>query len=287
MAGRRIGCAAMVALAALLAGCAEDQTQPSAWYTTSSIYAYMQAVQIDSGQVTTTVQLRNGPGPDAAYLYLSSGETLYSSLDKSPGTLVNYSEDLFANSLAVSQELKIMAPRNLYFNYVLYDQIAYGTPEYFSVASPTSGVSPTRAYVGFERAGPVWAGTSSIELPPAFHIQSPAPASTLSRATSVELAWSNSDPATTMELEVVGDCADGSRYLLYPTLAITTDPATGASSATLTSDDYFDASTVAPTTTCQVAFLLKRVRTGPVSANFAFGSFTGIQQRTVQFTSIP
>lgn len=286
MAG--IGKCAVIALVALLAGCSEDLSQPSKWYTTSTIYAYMKAVQVESGEVTTTVELRNSNDPNnAAYLYLSDGETLYSSLDKSPGSFFNYTEDLFANSLAVSQDLKIMAARNLYLNYVLYDQIAYGKTEYFSVESPTSNISPTRAYVAFERSGQVWAGESSIEIPPAFQIQNPVAFSTLSRAAPVVLSWSNTDPAASMELEVVGDCAEGSRYLLHPTLSITTDPGTGVSSATLASGDYFDSSKVATSVTCQVAFLLRRVRTGAVSANFAFGSFKGIQQRTVQFTSIP
>lgn len=280
------GNCAVMALLALMTGCSEDLSEPSKWYTTSSIYAYMKATQTESGEVTTTVELRNGNTSGATYLYLSDGETLYSALDKSPGSFFNYTEELFANSLAVSQDLKIMASRSLYTNYVLYDEIAYGKPEYFSAESPDSGVSPTRSYVAFERAGQVWAGESSIDIPPAFQIQSPAAFSTLSRATPVVLGWSNTDPATSMELVVVGDCEEGTRYILYPALSISTDP-DGTSSVTLSSSDYFDSSRVAASVTCQVAFLLKRVRTGPVSSNFAFGTFKGIQQRTVRFTSIP
>ncbi|HEY0666196.1 MAG TPA: hypothetical protein VGD24_09030, partial [Gallionella sp.] len=145
-----------------------------------------------------------------------------------------------------------------------------------------TGTAPTRAYVVFERAGNVMTGESSTELPTGFQILSPAAEASISRATTpaIALTWSNLDAAATMELEVAGSCADGSRYTLQRSFG----GDTGA--ATLAGADYFPAS-ADPAINCRVAIMLHRIRLGGVSPQFAFGSFQGVQRRTVQFTSTP
>ncbi|MDO8262047.1 MAG: hypothetical protein Q7T21_02370 [Gallionella sp.] len=267
----------------LLAGCGVgDPASPSNLYPTSSIYAYMKAVQIESGNVTTTVQLRDGPASTAAYLYLSDGESLYTSLDKPPQQYINFNGDLFGNSLELSQHLKVMSARDLYTDFYLFTQVVFGKPEYFSLDTPSTSSSPVRAYVDFERTGHVMTGESSVELPPAFQITAPAGEASVSRATPLVLTWTGVDPATTMKLDVAGVCADGSPYTLNLILG------TDTGSATLNSADYFPATGTSPSTNCRVAFLLQRVRLGGVSSQFAFGSFSeGVQQRTIQFTSTP
>lgn len=266
----------------LLAGCkGGSNASPSNWYPTSSIYAYMKAVQNESGNVTTTVQLRDGPTSTAAYLYLSGGETLYSSLDVSPQQYINFNNNLFGNSLDLSQHLKVMSSRDLYTDYFLFTQVAWGKPEYFSLNTPSpSSSTPTRAYVGFERTGNVMTGDSSVELPPVFQILAPASDAIISRATPLTLTWAGADPASTMELDVAGICVDSSQYTLHLIFADT-------GSATLNGANYFPVTGISPSISCRVAFLLQRVRLGGVSAQFAFGSFKGVQQRTVQFTSNP
>lgn len=266
----------------LLAGCGGGSSPaPSGSYPTSSIYAYMKAVQDESGNVSTTVQLRDGPLDTARYLYLSSGESLYSSLDVSPQQYMNFSGNLFSNSLEVSQRVKVMASRDLYIDNILFNQIISGKPEYFSLDTPPSASSsPVRVYVDFERAGNVLGGESTIELPQAFQILTPTGNASISRATPIVLSWTNVDPTSTMQLNVAGVCTDNSRY--SQSYLIGTD--TG--SATLNSTNYFP-TTINATISCHVAFMLQRVRIGGVSLNFAAGGFTGIQQRTVQFTSTP
>lgn len=273
----------MAVLPVLLAGCGGGSSPlPTGSFTTGSIYAFMKAVQNESGSVTTTVQLRDGVDPiTARYLYLSAGESLYSSVEKPPQEYVNFSGNLFDNALDLSQHLKVMTSRDLFIDYFLFTQIVYGKPEYFATDTPIAGTSPVRAYVDFSRSGNVLTGTSSIDLPGAFQIGSPAAAATLSRATPVSLTWDNVDATTTMTLNVAGVCTDGNRYSM--TVNLGTD--TGA--ATLNSADYFPATGVGTTANCLTAFILQRSRTGPVSAQFAFGSFTGVQQRTVQFTTTP
>ncbi len=267
----------------LLAGCggSGNSPSPSNTYPTNSIYAYMKAVQDESGNVTTTVQLRNGPGSTASYLYLSSGDTLYTSLDVPPQQYMNINGNLFSNSLALSQHLKVMSARDLYINYSLFNQVLTGKPEYFSVDTPSTGSSPVRAYVEFERSGNVMTGPSSVDFPPPYQIAAPARDAIVSRAAPLALTWTNVDPTTTMRLNVAGICVDGSRYTQSYNIGIDT----GA--ATLSSANYFPATGTSPSTNCRVAFILQRVRTAGVSPQFAFGSFDGVQQRTVQFTTTP
>jgi len=122
---------------------------------------------------------------------------------------------------------------------------------------------------------------SSVDLPAAFQITSPAADASVSRAAPLALTWTDVDPATTMELEVAGICMDNSRFSMHLLLG------TDTGSATLSSANYLPATGVSPTINCRIAFMLQRVQFGAVSPEFAFGSFSGIQQRSVQFTSIP
>ncbi len=265
-----------------LAGCGgANHPAPSTSYQTNAIYAFMKAVQDESGNVTTTVQLRDGLDPVAArYLYLAGGETLYTSLDISPRQYLSFTDNLFGNSLDLSQYLKVMSARDLYTEYFLFNQIVLGKPEYYSLNTPTAGSSPVRAYVDFERTGNVLAGETSIVLPAAFQILAPASGASVTRATPVTLTWSNVDATATMRLDVAVICDDGLRNTLNRNLGADTG------TTTLNSADYLPAG-VSASATCQVAFILQRVRSGAVSPNFAFGSIEGLQRRTVQFTTIP
>lgn len=265
---------------ASLSGCGGSSSPlPSSSFTTNSIFAYMTAVQDESGSVTTTVQLRDSNSPTANYIYLSSRETLYSTLDKAPQEYVNFSGNLFGNSQDLSQHLNNMGRRDRSINYYLFSEPVYGQTEYFTTDVPASG-SPTRVYIDFERSSG-WTGVSTIELPGAYQISSPASASSHSRATPLTLRWNNADAATTMSLNIAGICSDNNRYTK------TLSPVADTGTVTLNSADYFPASGVSPTASCLTAFILQRSRTGFISPSFATGSFTAVQQRTVQFTTTP
>ena len=273
----------LAALSLSLAGCSDGIiASPSNLYVTNAIYAYMKAVQDESGNVTTTVQLRDGQATTAAYLYISDGEALYTSLDVPPQQYLNFNGDLFGNSQAVSQRLKVMSARDLYTDYHLFTQVVWGKPEYVSLDTPSTNSAPVRAYVDFERTGNVMTGESSVELPPAFQISAPAAEVSVSRAVPLVLTWTNVDLTSTMELDVAGICLDNTQYTKHLTLG-----PTDTGTFTLNGADYFPASGTNATTNCRVAFLLQRVRLGGVSTKFAFGSFRGVQQRTVQFNTTP
>lgn len=250
---------------------------PSGSFTTNSIFAYMTAVQDESGTVTTTAQLRDSNSPTANYIFLSSGETLYSTLDKAPQDYVHFSGNLFGNSQDLSQHLNTMARRDRSINYYLFSEPVYGQTEYFTTFVPSSGTVP-RVYIDFERSSG-WTGASSIDLPGAFQISSPASASTHKRTDPLTLSWNNADATTTMTLNIAGICSDNNRYTK------TLSPVADTGTATLNSADYFPASGVSPTATCLTAFILQRSRIGFISSSFATGSFTAVQQRTVQFTT--
>lgn len=266
-----------------LAGCGgANYPAPSTSYTTNTIYAFMKAVQDETGNVTTTVQLRDGLDPVAArYLYLAGGETLYTSLDISPRQYLSYNDNLFGNSLDLSRYLKVMNARDLYIDHFLFYDIVLGKPEYYSLNTPTAGTSPVRAYVDFERTGNVLAGESSIELPAAFQILAPASRASVTRATPVVLTWSNVDATATMHLDVAAICDGNLRNTLNRNLGVDTG------TTTLNSADYLPAGLDAAAS-CQVAFILQRLHSGPASSNFAAPSIIeGVQRRTVQFTTIP
>jgi len=269
-------------VALLAAGCGGSSSpSPSNTYATNAIYAFMKAVQDESGNVTTTVQLRDGVAPTAQYLYLAGADVLYTSLDEPPKNFMNFSGNLFSNSLILSQRLKVASSRNLFNDYILFTKIVTGKPEYFSIDTPVAGSSPVRAYVDLERAGHVFTGESFVDLPLAFSITAPASAASVQRSANLVLSWTNVDATTTMKLDVAGICDDGSRYNLSHVIG------TDTGSATLNSTDYFPATGTSPSTNCRVAFMLQRVRTSGISPNFALGTFEGVQQRAIQFTTIP
>lgn len=270
-------------VAVLLAGCGGSSSPaPSTTYATSSIYIYMEAIQHESGDVNTTVQLRDGPATNARYLYLNGGDVLYSTLDVPPRQYLNIDGNLFDGGLIISNNLKVMPSRNLYYDYFLFSNIVVGEPEYYSVNTPAAGSSQTRAYVEFERAGQVLTGESSVVIPNAFQITAPVAEVSVSRSNPLALSWSNVDTATSMLLRVGGVCDDNTRYNMeYPI------PTGDTGSASLNSADYFPATGTSTSATCRVAFMLQRVRTAGVAPGFAFGTFKGIQQRTVQFTTTP
>jgi hypothetical protein len=202
---------------------------------------------------------------------------LYATLDKPPQQYMTFTGDLFSNSLATSQKLKVMSSRNLITDNLLFTSAASGQPEYVSVDTPAAGSLTVRAYVDLERSGGVMAGESSIDLPPVFQITSPAAMATVSRVSPPVLTWTPVDPASNMLLDVAYVCADGSSNALTFDLGVDTGSAVlGAA--------HFPAPGN-PASTCQTAFKLQRVRTGLISANFALGNFKGVQQRAVKFTT--
>lgn len=274
--------AAFLTLLPLLSACGgAGQPAPTSWYATNNIYAYMRAVQDESGSVVTTVQLRDGPSTSAKYLYLASDETLYSSLNTSVQQHLNFNGNLFGNSQTLAQNLRVMTARDLYTDHLLFGSTVWGTPEYFSSDTPVVSANPVRVYVEFERGGHALTGESVVDLPPAFQILSPTKNVTLSRVNPVLITWTNVDPLTTIELDVAGVCVDGSRYQLHHLLGADTG------TVTLNAAQYFSASGPSPATECHVALMLQRIKNGSVSSRFAFGSFTGAQQRGVQFVSTP
>lgn len=268
---------------ALLSGCGGgNSASPSTSFTTSTIFPFMRAVQDGTNNVRITVQLRDGVQANARYLFLANGEKLYTSLNASPTQLLSPGTgNVFGNTLASSQNLKVAASRDLDQDFLLFHTVSYGNPEYFSDHQPAAGSTSVRAYVDFQRANQAFAGESFVDLPPAFTISAPAVSASVSRAAPLTLTWSNVDATSKMLLDVGALCDDNTQY------SLTLDLGTDTGSATLNSSSYFPATGTAPTATCQVAFKLLRVRTAGVSPSFALGAFEGAQQRAVLFTITP
>ena len=224
--------------------------------------------------------MRDGATSSADYLYLSDGDGLFSALDTSPQQYLDFSGNLFSNSLELSQHVKAMSSRDTSVDYGIFTGVSYGTVEYFAVETPSASSSPTLAYIDFKRSGNAVSAESSVELPPAFQILTPASDAIISRSTPLTVSWTGLDPSTTIEIDVAGICADNSRFTDH--LNLSTDRGLYILQAT----NYFP-SWASPSLSCRVAFGIQRVRLGSASPQFALGIFKGIQQRTVQFTSTP
>lgn len=261
----------------LLSGCNSDDPLPSAGITTTEIFPIMKSVQYEDGSVLTTVELHNFSGD---FLYLSNGDKLLTSLDAPPEQFTSFDNNLFTNAQLLSNSVNVLQERYLYTDYFLFFIETYGTPEYYAL-DDTSGISaPIRSYVTFERNNQQTATNSWVDLPATFSILNPAAHDSISRSGTLTLTWSGFDNVSTMKLDVGAVC-DGVRYPASINLGIV-----NTGSIVLNSADYFP---VAPavTSNCSVSFLLKRQSLGFVSTAFGGGSFEGIQQRTVQFTSVP
>lgn len=262
----------------LLAGCQEDTVLPTVSITTVEIFPLMRSVQYEDGSVLTTVELHNFAG---TYLYLSDGDQLLASLNAPPEQFTSFNDNLFSNAQLLSNRVNILEERYLYTDYGLFfSDVTYGTPEYFTLDNADGLSLPTRSYVTFNRSSQKSATDSWVKLPPVFSILNPAANDVISRTGTITLQWSDFDNISIMKLDVGAVC-DGIRYTANLNFGIV-DTGTIVLSAT----DYF---TVAPppTSSCSVSFLLKRQNLGVVSYAFGGGSFEGIQQRTVRFTSTP
>ncbi|MES0328485.1 MAG: hypothetical protein ABUK13_09885, partial [Gammaproteobacteria bacterium] len=137
-----------------------------------------------------------------------------------------------------------------------------------------------RSYVTFDRSNQPSAANSWVELPPDFSILNPSSNSSVSRSGTVTLQWSDFDNVSIMKLDIGAVC-DGVRYPASINFGIV-----NTGSIVLSSADYFPVTPLS-TSNCSVSFLLKRQSLGFVSPAFGGGTFEGIQQRMVQFTSIP
>ena len=260
-----------------LTGCNNDTPLPSNSVTTTEIFPAIKSVQYEDGSVLTTVELHNFLGD---YLYLSSGDNLLSSLDVPPEQLTGFSDNLFANAQVLSNRVNVLQERNLFTNYILFYTVIDGSPEYYALDN-TDGLSlPIRSYVTLQRLNHQSATNSWVELPPAFSIMTPDPYSSISRSGTLTLSWSNFDNVSIMKLDVGAVC-DGIRYPASLNLGIV-----NTGSIVLNTADYFPIAPP-PTSNCSVSFLLNRQKLGFISPDFGGGSFEGIQQRTIQFTSTP
>ena len=261
-----------------LTACSSSDPIKSGLVTTTEIFPIMKAVQNVDGSVITTVELHNFSG---TFLYTSFGDNLYSSLDVAPESYKNIETDLFSNAKNYSTNVKKLDSRYIYRNYGIFSTQNNSASEYFASQSLDNSSTPTRSYVSFERAENNDATNSWVEFPPSFTITNPSASSSISRANGpLTVTWSDPDNLT-MNLDVAVLC--GTARWEY-SVAIS---AQNTGSHVLNSSDYFPVASAEVNSTCNIAFVLRRSQAGVVSASFGGGTFTGIQQRIVQFTSTP
>lgn len=243
---------------------------PSSSYSSTEISPTITITEDQKGDVLTLVQLQSTSGSS---LYLSDGDTLYASLNTPPYQLLSASEDLFSVGETISSRLKLLEKRS--------------TGTYYTIDNTAGLPSPVRAYVAFIRGSGEWTGQTGIELPTAFSILNPAVDSSISRSVEdpITLSWTNTDSATTMEMESQVIC-NGDYYPQTPmVIALGTDTGT----VQLNTADYFPST--APDMVCHAVFTLKRMT--PVRyisselGTAAGSSIQGIQKRTIEFTSTP
>lgn len=264
---------------ALLAGCQEDTVLPTVSITTAEIFPVMRSVQYEDGSVLTTVELHNFTG---TYLYLSGGDQLLASLNAPSEQFTSFNDNLFSNAQLLSNRVNILEERNLYTDYGLFfTEVTYGKPEYFTLDNSDGLSLPTRSYVTFNRSSQQSATDSWVELPPAFSILNPTTNDVISRTGTITLQWSDFDNVSIMKLDVGAVC-DGIRYTTNLNFGVV-----NTGTVVLSSAEYLPGVPALSISNCSVSFLLKRQSLGLVSSAFGGGSFEGIQQRTVRFTSTP
>lgn len=261
-----------------LGGCSSSSIPlESGLITTVEIFPIMKAVQNVDGSVNTTVELHNFSG---TFLYTSDGDSLYSSLDATPESYKNIETDLFSNVQKYSSNVKKLNSRYIFRNFGIFSTENNSASEYYANQSLENSSTPMRSYVSFERAENQDATGSSVEFPPSFVITNPDASSSISRAVGpLTLTWSDPD-SLTMNLDVAVLCGTA-RWEYSVSISA---PNTG--SHVLNTVDYFPVASEG-NSSCNVAFVLRRSQAGVVSASFGGGTFTGIQQRIVQFTSTP
>ncbi len=137
----------------------------------------MKARQYEDGAIQTTVELRNSLLSSASYIYLDDGDGLFSSLNAPVSTRLYFdSNNLFSSANALSSNLvwvKEMLVRDLYYDYGLFADVAYGTPEYFANHVADIASQPVTVHMAFVRAAVGALIESSVTLPPPIPYLSP------------------------------------------------------------------------------------------------------------------
>lgn len=260
---------AIIIAVLFITGCNEKPV-PSDVVGNTQLSAKLEVISGSGTSVEGIAQFTTISGGLVKFINLVSDEHVVIS-KSDPAT--SFNNNLFSNSANFSATSKILSQRT----------IILGQPEYAAVLENSDDTNIF--YLSFIRTQDESVLNSSVSLPDSFLFTAPQSNTIISRADDINLQWANSGTTDSMSYDITGTCelSSGEIDNVNITLAIPDD--TGAHTVK-TSD--FISQIIEPTSTCLLSIVLQRSRNGTLNNEFGLGgSIRGIQQRVVNFTSIP
>lgn len=256
-----------LAAAAALAGCSEPvEPENSGDYTNGELYAEMEAVAVETGDVTVVARLSTG----GTAMRLTDGDKFLASIG--PLGDVTSGGGIFEQTASYAENVQEMKRRS----HVVWNLLFVQTdshPEYFA-AMPRPGAGET-LYVSLRRAVGSSIDDTSVPLPQAFGITAPLPGELADINVPLILSWQPAGTALSMELEMAASCDDGTGYAALR--LVDGDP--GNMEIDLLNDLFGGKDPGVP---CTLGLAVSRVRYGTVSPGFGAGGLVrGVQRRTV------
>lgn len=260
--------AALALIGLLLPACIQTcESTTSDGVLTTGLRGDFRAVAGPEGDTRVTGEIRVGGGLSNVYLELVGDDTLSVSRKKAVEKMIRRSEP---------------------FGMVRYHATLAGNSQNEEIS------------VAFRRAVDKGAPASTVTMPPAFELVSPAAGATLSRASDpLEVRWKGTSPNDKMTVVVSGTCVEGfSRTvevdggsLVLPPGAMRTPGSAGSMAPMEPAGQGQKAGAPIPVAAgekCKITVRAARTRSGRIDPGFGQGgSITAEQYREVRINSVP
>lgn len=250
-----------------LAGCSEStEPEDSGNFTNGELYAEMEAVAAETGEVTVVARLSTG----GTAMRLNNGDRFLASIG--PLGDVTSGGGIFEQTATYAENVEAMKERSHVTWNLLFVQTD-GEPEYFA-AMPRPGAGET-LHVSLRRDANTSINDTRVPLPEPFGITAPLPGGLADVNVPLTLSWQPAGTTLSMELEMAASCDDGKGYAAWR--LVDGDP--GSAEIDLLNDLFGG---VVPGVPCTLGLAVSRVRYGTVSPGFGAGGLVrGVQRRTV------
>lgn len=264
-------------LVVMVTGCGDDVVG-SKDVATSDMYADINAWSFGESIILVTADLKKGDANSDTHVVLEGDDRMLVSLNV-PVDAAGGNGDLFDRVDAATAAHKVMDGG---------PEVVSGIPLLFSdfwIAAPYRARFDIakvgdRFIVALERADFADAPNSSVVLPEAFVINTPASGALATRSADLVISWSPVQAAAWVEVKAAVACPTGVNEKWSPTPTLTVDTGT----VTIPVGSF----TAAASATCDLLIIVDRFLQGGVDPNFGRGgSIRAHQSRFVTVKSIP